>query len=159
MPTSDVPEKITRIGCRVVVGLVVGFALAVDTVSYYAHSVATFVVVIGLSVAACVILALGFGDQLLILPPIVAAHERPKRFYNALSFTIGQLCSAREIVLRGSLSKISCAFGLLFRYSFPLTIFPVSGSTSTFSPKEVPTAQNPPNCGRYLVGLFRKEFR
>ena len=60
--------------------------------------------------------------------------EEYRQFYSALSFTIGQLCSAREIVLPGSLSKISCAFGPLFRYSFPLTIFPVSGSTSTFSP-------------------------
>jgi hypothetical protein len=59
----DVPEKITRIGCGALVGLVVGFALAVGTLSYYANSVATFGVVVGLSVAACAILALAFGDR------------------------------------------------------------------------------------------------
>ena len=63
MSTPDIPEKVTRIGCGAVVGLVVGFALAVGTVSYYANSVVTFVVVVGLSVVACVILAWAFGDR------------------------------------------------------------------------------------------------
>jgi hypothetical protein len=38
MLTPGIPEKITRIGCGAVVGLVVGFALAVGIVSYYANS-------------------------------------------------------------------------------------------------------------------------
>jgi hypothetical protein len=63
LSTPDTPEKIARIGCGAMVGLVVGFALAVGTLSYYANSVATFVVVICLSVAACAILALSLGDR------------------------------------------------------------------------------------------------
>jgi O-antigen/teichoic acid export membrane protein len=63
MLTPGISEKITRIGFGAVVGLVVGFALAVGVVSYYANSVATFVVVVGLSVTTCVILAWIFGER------------------------------------------------------------------------------------------------
>jgi uncharacterized membrane protein AbrB (regulator of aidB expression) len=63
MSTPDIPEKITRIGCGAVVGLVVGFALALGTVNHYANSVAPFVGVVGLTVVFCVILAWVFGDR------------------------------------------------------------------------------------------------
>jgi hypothetical protein len=63
MSTPDMPEKAIRIGCGAVVGLVVGFALAVGTVSYYANSHASFMIVIGLSAIACGILAWAFGDR------------------------------------------------------------------------------------------------
>ena len=63
MSTPDMPEKAIRIGCGAVVGLVVGFAIAVGTVSYHAHSVASFVIVVGLTIVACGILAWAFGDR------------------------------------------------------------------------------------------------
>jgi len=52
--------------------------------------------------------------------------------YKGLSFTFGQFVSARVMVPAGSLSKMACALGLLFRYNLPFTTLPVSGSMSTF---------------------------
>jgi hypothetical protein len=63
MSMPDRPETITRIGCGVMVGLLVGFAIVVGTASFYANSIGTFVLVVGLSVAVCAFLGWRFGDR------------------------------------------------------------------------------------------------
>lgn len=77
----------------------------------------------------------------------------------ALSFTEDQLTSARVMVPLVSLSKMLCAFALLFTYSFPFTTLPVFGSISAFSPNEAPTGQKPPNSGIYSFGFARNVLR
>jgi hypothetical protein len=57
------PETIARIGCGGIVGLLVGAAIAVGTVSYFANSIAEIILIVGIAVAACAFLAWRFGDR------------------------------------------------------------------------------------------------
>lgn len=63
MPTPERQDAIVRVGCGAVVGLFVGLALLVGTVSYMANSVAELVLVVAGSVAFCAVLAWRFGDR------------------------------------------------------------------------------------------------
>ena len=63
MATPDRQDTIVRVGCGAVVGLIVGFALLVGTVSYLANSIVELVVVVAGSVAICAALAWRFGDR------------------------------------------------------------------------------------------------
>jgi hypothetical protein len=56
-------EAFVRIGCGALVGLLVGAAIVVGTVSYWANSVAALVYGVGLSVVVCAFLGWRFGDR------------------------------------------------------------------------------------------------
>jgi hypothetical protein len=63
MPTPDPQDSIVRVGCGAVVGLFVGFALLVGTVSYVANSIVELVLIVAGSVVVCAVLAWRFGDR------------------------------------------------------------------------------------------------
>jgi hypothetical protein len=56
-------EAFARIGCGALLGAVVGAAIVVATVSYWADSLAAFAGVVGLSVLVCALLGWRFGDR------------------------------------------------------------------------------------------------
>ncbi len=63
MATPDRQDTIVRVGCGAVIGLIVGLALAVGTVSYLANSGAELILTVGGSVVVGSILAWRFGDR------------------------------------------------------------------------------------------------
>jgi uncharacterized protein YacL len=63
MATPDRQDTIVRVGCGAVVGLIVGFALVVGTVSYFADPVIERILIVAGSVAVCAVLAWRFGDR------------------------------------------------------------------------------------------------
>jgi ABC-type antimicrobial peptide transport system permease subunit len=62
MSARDSPEALIRIGCGAFIGLTVGFIIVAATLSFYASSIEVLLVV-GLSMAVCVVVAWRFGDQ------------------------------------------------------------------------------------------------
>jgi hypothetical protein len=60
---SGSEDAFVRVGCGALVGLVVGVAIVVSTVSYWADSLAAFAGVVGLSVLICAVIGWGFGDR------------------------------------------------------------------------------------------------
>jgi uncharacterized membrane protein (Fun14 family) len=63
MATPDRQDILVRVGCGAVVGLIVGLALVVGTVSYFANSVVEFILTVAASVLVCAVLAWRFGDR------------------------------------------------------------------------------------------------
>ena len=63
MATPDHQDTIVRVGCGAVVGLFVGFALLVGTVSYEANSTVALILVVAGSVVVCAALAWRFGER------------------------------------------------------------------------------------------------
>ena len=63
MATPDREDTIVRVGCGAVVGLFVGLALLVGTVSYFANSTLGLVSAVAVSVLVCAVLAWRFGDR------------------------------------------------------------------------------------------------
>jgi hypothetical protein len=63
MATPERQDTIVRVGHGAVVGLIVGFALLVGTVSYLANSMVELVLVVAGSVVVCAVLAWRFGDR------------------------------------------------------------------------------------------------
>jgi hypothetical protein len=56
-------EAFVRIGCGALVGLLVGAAVVVGTVSYWANSSLAIAGVVVVSVVVCAFLGLRFGDR------------------------------------------------------------------------------------------------
>ena len=63
MAMPDSKDTIVRVGCGAVVGLFIGFALLVGTVSYFANSFVDLVLIVVGCVVVCAILAWRFGDR------------------------------------------------------------------------------------------------
>ena len=63
MAAPDSQDAGIRIGCGAAVGLVVGLAIAVGTVSYMANSVVELILVVAGAVVVCAVLAWRFGDR------------------------------------------------------------------------------------------------
>jgi len=62
-PKPETQEAVVRIGCGALVGLLVGAAIVVGTMSLWANSVVAFAGVVGLSVVVCALLGWRFGDR------------------------------------------------------------------------------------------------
>jgi uncharacterized protein YacL len=63
MATPDRQDTIVRVGCGAVVGLIVGFALLVSTVSYLANSIVGLILIVAGSMVVCAAMAWRFGDR------------------------------------------------------------------------------------------------
>ena len=63
MSMPDSQETLVRIGCGALVGLLVGLAIIVGTVSYWANSIAVILGIVALSVAVCALIGWRFGDR------------------------------------------------------------------------------------------------
>jgi uncharacterized protein YacL len=63
MATPDRQDTIVRVGCGAVVGLFVGLALLVGTVSYLANSTLELLMTVVVSILLCAVLAWRFGDR------------------------------------------------------------------------------------------------
>jgi uncharacterized membrane protein (Fun14 family) len=63
MATPDRQDTIVRVGCGAVVGLIVGFALLVSTVSYLANSIVGLILLVAGSIVVCAVMAWRFGDR------------------------------------------------------------------------------------------------
>jgi hypothetical protein len=63
MSTPEAHETFVRIGCGALVGLFLGLAIVVGTVSYWANSISALVCVVALSVAVCALIGWRFGDR------------------------------------------------------------------------------------------------
>jgi len=63
MATPDRQDTIVRVGCGAVVGFMVGLALLVGTVSYFANSIVELILIVAGSVVICAALAWRFGDR------------------------------------------------------------------------------------------------
>jgi hypothetical protein len=61
LPNSQ--ETFVRIGCGALVGLLVGLAIVVRTVGYWAKSLAVILCMVALSVAICALIGWRFGDR------------------------------------------------------------------------------------------------
>jgi uncharacterized protein YacL len=63
MATPDRQDTIVRVGCGAMVGLFVGLALLVGTVSYFANSTLELILTVVVSVLLYAVLAWRFGDR------------------------------------------------------------------------------------------------
>ena len=63
MSTPSSQDTFVRVGCGALVGLLVGLAFVVGTVSYWANSIAVILLVVSLSVVVCGLIGWRFGDR------------------------------------------------------------------------------------------------